>query len=639
MLSSKTTLLLSLLFFLATHLYSQPVNWDVSKSYNLGDLVVEGTSTYIAKQGVPANSAVSNTAYWENLATAASTLSKPVEEVPNLDINTILNSIPDAAPTSVSSSAITSLSANDILIENTTSGERAAWSIYGNYRQFITEEGILTGGATIGNFASTTKLVASGDFNGDSNEDLVTQESSTGDIKIVFLNNANISSSVTILTFSSNVNVVGAADFDSDGKLDLLSENVSSGAKTVHHIAGSGTTLSVSKSTVLATDASYRVAGVADFNSDGKPDLIAEQLTTSADPLFKTSRQIWYTNGTAISSKTTFLSFDQEWTIINVGDFDLDDIPDLMVEQYTTGRKGIWYMTSNKIREGFEYVTLLEKWKSRCSSDINKDGCNDALFQDSVSGNIMVLYLGNQDGSLNQWGHKYTYQVVNRNFIPAGNSNAGPDWKMRGFIDHDSDGTPSILAENTNSGACAIWTMDKGLALNSVTFKTKDSNVKLIGSGNFGGDSAPDIVTENLSTGEKKIWLMSYSSGSYSLTSEVSVITDPSYSVVGIGDFNKDANLDLVVEEKTSSNSPLTNIKRKIWFMNGTSKTTEVTFLDFVQEWRIKGTRDFDGNGTPDLIVEQDNVGRRGVWYMSGSDLTEGFIFGTVDPSWQFSHQ
>jgi hypothetical protein len=73
--------------------------------------------------------------------------------------------------------------------------------------------------------------------------------------------------------------------------------------------------------------------------------------------------------------------------------------------------------------------------------------------------------------------------------------------------------------------------------------------------------------------------------------------------------------------------------------MNGTSKVSEETFLTFVQEWRIKGTKDFDSNGTPDLIVEQENVGRRGVWYMTGSKLTEGFIFGTVDPSWVFPHQ
>ena len=89
-------------------------------------------------------------------------------------------------------------------------------------RQFITEENILTGGATIGSFDTTSKLVASGDFDGDSNQDLVIQSSSTGEVKIFFLSNAIISSSITILTVDSNDNVVGSGDFDSDGKFDLL---------------------------------------------------------------------------------------------------------------------------------------------------------------------------------------------------------------------------------------------------------------------------------------------------------------------------------------------------------------------------------------------------------------------------------
>jgi hypothetical protein len=38
------------------------------------------------------------------------------------------------------------------------------------------------------------------------------------------------------------------------------------------------------------------------------------------------------------------------------------------------------------------------------------------------------------------------------------------------------------------------------------------------------------------------------------------------------------------------------------------------------------------------MIVEQKNVGRRGVWYMVGQELVEGFIYCTVDPSWQFAN-
>ena len=73
--------------------------------------------------------------------------------------------------------------------------------------------------------------------------------------------------------------------------------------------------------------------------------------------------------------------------------------------------------------------------------------------------------------------------------------------------------------------------------------------------------------------------------------------------------------------------------------MNGTTYSSEHTFLTFRQEWRIRGVKDFDGNGTPDMLIEQDYSGRRGVWYMTERNLTEGFIFTVVAPVWQLSSQ
>ena len=97
--SIKNTLLLVLLTSLQS-LYGQPVTWDSSTSYSTGALVVVigETSTYIATQSVPANNSPPNTTYWTNLSVAATALNVPVEDVPSLDIATILASLPNAAP-------------------------------------------------------------------------------------------------------------------------------------------------------------------------------------------------------------------------------------------------------------------------------------------------------------------------------------------------------------------------------------------------------------------------------------------------------------------------------------------------------------------------------------------------------------
>ena len=320
-----------------------------------------------------------------------------------------------------------------------------------------------------------------------------------------------------------------------------------------------------------------------------------------------------------------------------IGDFDNDGNVDIMVEQ-TTGRKGVWYMTGTSIREGFVYTTLLPAWATGCSGDFNGDGSIDSVFVNSTSGKVIILNLGNQDGTRSH-GQTYAYLNVNRDFLPAGTTGAESSWKMRGFIDYDGDGSLEILADNTSTGARAIWSVSSSSALTSTTFTTVATDWRIVGSGEFGGDSTPDIIVENTTTGAKGIWLMALNSGTLSVSSGVTFTTDNNYRIVGCGDFNSDGQTDIVTEEITSSTAYDAQMQRKIWYMSGTTKSSEDTFLTFKQEWRIRGVKDFDGNGTPDMLIEQDDTGRRGVWYMTGNNLTEGFIFTTVAPEWQLSLQ
>lgn len=97
----KTTLLISLLLFLSTHLYSQPVTWDSSTSYSTGALVIVGTSTYIATTSVPANNTPPNTSYWKSLEETAASLTISSEELaklPTTDVADLLKTLPGAAP-------------------------------------------------------------------------------------------------------------------------------------------------------------------------------------------------------------------------------------------------------------------------------------------------------------------------------------------------------------------------------------------------------------------------------------------------------------------------------------------------------------------------------------------------------------
>jgi hypothetical protein len=101
---SYTSLILSIVFFLCcgSFIQAQPTNYSNTANYNVGDLVVSGSATYIAIVG-NSGQTPPNTTYWTDLSVAATALNIPVELVPSIDITTILASLPNAAPDSDSS--------------------------------------------------------------------------------------------------------------------------------------------------------------------------------------------------------------------------------------------------------------------------------------------------------------------------------------------------------------------------------------------------------------------------------------------------------------------------------------------------------------------------------------------------------
>jgi hypothetical protein len=74
-------------------------DYSSTKAYTAGSLVLVGQDSYIAIKDAPAGNAPSNTSeYWTNLSVAATALSVPVETVPTLSTDTILNSLPGSTP-------------------------------------------------------------------------------------------------------------------------------------------------------------------------------------------------------------------------------------------------------------------------------------------------------------------------------------------------------------------------------------------------------------------------------------------------------------------------------------------------------------------------------------------------------------
>ena len=74
--------------------------WNSGKGYLSGELVILTSKTYLAKTTVPAGQTPPNSNFWVSLSEVATQLKVPINVVPNIDIATILESLPGGVPVS-----------------------------------------------------------------------------------------------------------------------------------------------------------------------------------------------------------------------------------------------------------------------------------------------------------------------------------------------------------------------------------------------------------------------------------------------------------------------------------------------------------------------------------------------------------
>jgi hypothetical protein len=109
---------------------------------------------------------------------------------------------------------------------------------------------------------------------------------------------------------------------------------------------------------------------------------------------------------------------------------------------------------------------------------------------------------------------------------------------------------------------------------------------------------------------------------------------DPSWKIVGTGDFNGDGKTDILLQN--------TSGLLACWFMNGTNLTVVsgayLTPSSVDPSWKIVGTADVNGDGKTDILL-QNTTGLVACWFMNGTNLTVvsgAYLSPVADPSWKF---
>ena len=234
---------------------------------------------------------------------------------------------------------------------------------------------VIVDGALIGS-TNGAQIVATGDLDGDDVTDILMRDSSGG-LGAWLMNGSSISRGGFIgalVTPPASYTVAGVGDFNADGKSDILLRetggDIGMWLMDGTHIASGGF--------VASPGPSYSVAAVADFNGDGKSDVL---LVDAAGNL-----GMWLMNGASIAGGGAPGTPGGTFRVVGTGDFDGDHKADILLRN-AAGDIRMWLMDGPTI-VGDLFVGSAPAYAVAAVRDFNRDGKADILVRHVTTGDV-----------------------------------------------------------------------------------------------------------------------------------------------------------------------------------------------------------------------------------------------------------
>ncbi len=237
----------------------------------------------------------------------------------------------------------------DLVFRNTTTNASFLWRMDGVTR--VGTEQAISPAPT----SSDWRLVASDDFNGDQRTDLVYQNIVTGAVEFWLMKTTTTRWGAPLAltpAFSSDWTVVASADFNADGKADLLWRHRLTQKLRVWTLDGVARLGEITPSPDAAVDANWQVVAAFDANRDGASDLLWFN-SSSGNIVF------WYMNAAVVRTSGGFTTpanaGDNNWKVVASGDYGVGaggqaGTYDLVWRNDTSGRLVVWYMNTSGVR-------------------------------------------------------------------------------------------------------------------------------------------------------------------------------------------------------------------------------------------------------------------------------------------------
>lgn len=230
----------------------------------------------------------------------------------------------------------------DLLWHDQESGDLEAWLMGGTARVATAR---LTPSPTD---PSAWQVRGVADFDADGRNDVLWQEQASGALQAWLMDGTTQTAVVDLAPATpedAEWRVSGLADLDHDGSTDVLWRHVSSGELRVWLMEGAVRTASLALEPRTAPGPTWQVRALADFDADSQVDVLWHDQASGA-------LQVWFLAGTTATRASPLDpggSPDTGWQVRLAADFDADGKPDLLWRHDTTGELQVWFLDGTRV--------------------------------------------------------------------------------------------------------------------------------------------------------------------------------------------------------------------------------------------------------------------------------------------------
>jgi hypothetical protein len=472
------------------------------------------------------------------------------------------------------------------------------------------------GSAVLGNVGPEWDVEGYGDFNGDGRDDILWRNHQTGENVAWFMNNEAITGSVFLpaVDIYAGWEVEGVGNFAGDARPDLLWRNAYTGGVLVWVMGDAGTIASTAEIEGMS-DMQWHIAGVADFNDDGRDDILWRDDDEG-------SNAVWLMNGT---TRTAVASLPRvqglEWSIIAVGNFAGTADEDIAWRRSSDGATIVWRMDDTTV-DSSTTLSWPPSGEWHAGGGDNRSRGNDW----DRNGTEDILWLDDQNGRGLQW-------YMDGTQIDGTNTINNLDQQVRGLMavgDFDNQRGLDFLVRDPDTGMVSILLRVAGrgnfvesnhgilgqIDLAAIT----DTAWVIEGVGDFNGDEWLDIAWRHGPSGDIAVWTLI--NGRYAAALNVPGVADSAWEIRAV----KEDDINDTVELYWRNNATGENV---VWTVVGdTIAGSRFLFTVDDDAWRLEDAVDFGGDGFADALWMNTESGEVRIWQYGANGYEGSVVIG-----------